>query len=235
MKISVCLATYNGEAYLSQQLTSILNQLGKEDEVIISDDSSSDNTLKIIKDTNDSRIKLFKDQKFQSPIRNFENALSQSSGEIIFLADQDDIWESNKIEIILKSLKDCDIVVSDCFIIDSDDNIINKSFFEVNGSRPGLIKNIIKNSYLGCTLGFRRKVLKKAMPFPPQIPMHDWWLGLVGEVFYKTKFINQKLVRYRRHDHNASSTSGKSKNTLFIKLLFRIKLIWEILKLCWRK
>ena len=219
------MATYNGADFLSQQITSILSQLNDQDEVIISDDSSSDNTVEIIENIDDPRIKLFINQKFQNPIRNFEHALSKSDGEIILLADQDDIWEDNKIEIITKSLKDYDLVVTDCSMIDGNNKIINKSFFEVNGSRPGLIKNIIKNSYLGCTLGFKSKVLKKAMPFPSHIPMHDWWIGLVAEAFFKVKFINIPLMSYRRHGNNASPSGEKSNSSIIDKIKYRIPLV----------
>ena len=73
MKISVCMATYNGEKYIKEQLDSILSQIGKNDEVIVSDDSSTDNTIEIVKSFNDSRIKIFENQTFKSPVYNFEN------------------------------------------------------------------------------------------------------------------------------------------------------------------
>ena len=102
--ISVCIATYNGEKYIREQLDSILPQLGLDDEVIISDDSSTDNTLKIIEEYNDCRIKIFSNNKFYSPILNFENALKKAQGDFIFLSDQDDIWKSNKVEVVMKYL-----------------------------------------------------------------------------------------------------------------------------------
>jgi len=87
-KISVCMATRNGGRYLRQQLASILTQPGPTDEVIISDDSSTDDTLAIINSMADPRIRLFTNNTFYSPIFNFENALKQATGEIIVLADQ---------------------------------------------------------------------------------------------------------------------------------------------------
>ena len=89
--ISVCMATYNGEKYIEEQLKSILSQLGENDEVIVSDDSSTDNTLAIVESFNDVRIKIFPNNKFHSPIFNFENALKQATGDYIFLSDQDDV------------------------------------------------------------------------------------------------------------------------------------------------
>ena len=97
-KISVCIATYNGERYIREQLDSILSQLSLDDEVIISDDGSKDSTIEIISSYLDSRIKVFKNNGKHGYVGNFENALNHSSGDFIFLSDQDDIWELQKIE-----------------------------------------------------------------------------------------------------------------------------------------
>jgi glycosyltransferase involved in cell wall biosynthesis len=219
------MATYNGEKYIKEQLESILSQIGEHDEVIISDDSSSDKTVDIIKSFSDSRIKIFENQKFKSPIFNFENALIQANGEIIVLSDQDDIWKANKIETIKKYMQKYDLVLSDATIIDEYGNLIQESFYKLNNSRMGFIQNIIKNSYLGCAMGFNRKILEKALPFPKDIPLHDWWIGLVGEMYGKTYFIEDKLISYRRHGNNASPTGEKSKYSTLKKISFRISLI----------
>ena len=101
MKFSVCIATFNGEKFIKEQLDSILCQLGVDDEIIISDDSSVDQTISIIESYKDKRIKIFVNQKFSSPIYNFENAIMKSRGDFIFLSDQDDIWQSDKVEKML--------------------------------------------------------------------------------------------------------------------------------------
>lgn len=225
MKISICMATYNGEKYIKEQLESILPQLSKNDEVIVSDDGSSDRTVEIIKSFNDSRIKIFENQKFKSPTFNFENALKHASGEIIVLSDQDDIWKENKIETIKKYMHDYDLVISDAEIIDEHGNVLQESFYKLNGSKSGFIKNIVKNSYLGCAMAFNRKILEKSLPFPRDIPMHDWWIGLIGEMYGKTLFIEDKLICYRRHVNNASPTGEKSRYSNMRKILFRFSLI----------
>lgn len=94
--ISVCMATYNGEEYIKEQLESILCQLGEMDEIIISDDGSTDNTLNIIESYNDSRIKIHINTGKHGFVYNFENALQKAKGEYIFLSDQDDIWLPEK-------------------------------------------------------------------------------------------------------------------------------------------
>src|SRR5690606_26359089 len=99
-KISVCMATYNGENHIEEQLESILKQLKDNDEVIISDDGYSDKTIELIKGFNDPRIKLFLNS-FRNIILNFEFALSKATGDFIFLSDQDDIWYDNKVIIVV--------------------------------------------------------------------------------------------------------------------------------------
>lgn len=225
-KVTVCMATYNGEKYIKKQLDSILSQLDKDDEVIISDDSSTDRTIEIIRSYNDYRIKLYENQKYRSPIFNFENALKHATGDIIVLSDQDDIWKNDKIEKTRHYMQSYDLVISDAEIIDKNDKIIHESFYKINRSNKGLLINIIKNSYLGCTMAFNRKILEKSLPFPKDIPMHDWWIGLIGEIFGRVYFIEDKLVSYRRHDENASYSGGKSKYDIKTRVIFR----WIMIK-----
>jgi glycosyltransferase involved in cell wall biosynthesis len=196
------MATYNGEAFIREQLKSILLQLGPDDEVIISDDSSKDQTTAIIESLSDSRIRLLKDQKFKSAIFNFENAINHASGDVIFLSDQDDVWLPGKVEKMMALFPEYNLVVSDCIITDANLNEIAPSMFRINRSGRGLIRNTIKNAYLGCTMAFDRKVLKFALPFPVDIPMHDMWLGFVADMFCRVIFIEDKLVYYRRHSSN---------------------------------
>src|SRR5687768_7806689 len=103
--ISVCMATKNGETYIAEQLDSILPQLGATDELIISDDSSSDTTVKIIQSYNDHRIKLIQNHHLKGIARNFEISLQASKGDFIFLADQDDVWVDGKVKVMLNYLR----------------------------------------------------------------------------------------------------------------------------------
>ena len=227
--ISVCIATYNGEKYIKDQLASILVQLKADDEVIISDDSSTDKTVEIIKSFNDKRIILYENQKFKSPIFNFENSLTYARGDYIFLSDQDDIWVPNKVKTMKEFLLNFDLVLSDTDIIDANGNILNKSFYQMNGSQNGLLKNLVKNSYLGCTMAFNQKILQKSLPFPKDIAMHDWWIGLIAEIYGKTYFIDEKLIYYRRHGSNASPAGEKSHYSLLQKVSFRLIMIKNLI------
>jgi glycosyltransferase involved in cell wall biosynthesis len=225
MRISVCIPTYNGEKYIKQQLDSILIQLGEDDEVIISDDSSSDLTVEIIKKINDDRINLIENCKFKSPIFNLENALKHAKGDYIYLSDQDDVWLSNKVSITQNYLEYYDVVVSDCVLVNEKGEIVQESFFKLNNSKKGLFNNLKRNSYIGCCMAFKRSVLMKILPFPKDIPMHDLWIGFVSEIYNKPIFIKDKLILYRRHNNTASSTGKKSKYSLCKQILFRLNCI----------
>jgi len=224
-KVSVCIATYNGEKFIYQQIKSILPQLLENDEIIISDDSSTDNTLDVIRKFKDKRIKIYDNNCFKSPIFNFENALLKAKGDLIFLADQDDIWMDNRIEIQKNYLKTFDMVVCDAILIDENENILKNSFFKLNNSGSDLLKNFIKNGYLGCCMSFNKKILDKSLLFPAKIPMHDMWMGLISEIYGKTFFCEEKLVKYRRHNNNFSTTSGKG-FSLMKKISYRFKLFY---------
>ena len=195
--ISVCIATYNGSKYIKEQIDSILPQLDECDEIIVSDDSSTDNTLSILKSYHDRRIIIFTNQKFNSPIYNFENALKHAKGDIIFLSDQDDIWEFNKVQVMISFLQKKSLVVSDCYIINQDKNVICDSLFNGKVPNAGVFINILRNHYIGCCMAFRREILNAALPFPSSLAMHDIWLGLCASAFYSAVFIPNRLIKYR--------------------------------------
>jgi len=223
MKKSVCMATYNGTPYVKDQIASILQQLGAEDELIISDDNSTDETIDIIKRFSDHRVKLYHNH-FRNPIFNFEFALSMCKGDLIFLSDQDDLWDLNKMDVVTELLKTYDLVVTDCQIIDENGMVMHESFFDHRGSGKGLAKNFVKNSYLGCCMAIKRKIIEKALPFPKWIPMHDMWIGMIGELYGSSYFCNEKLVKYRRHGKNKTFTTEKSQNSFLKKMILRGKL-----------
>lgn len=227
--ISVCMPTYNGELFIKDQLDSILLQLSSQDEIIISDDSSTDNTVKIIKNYQDSRIKLLEGNRFHSPIFNMENALVHAKGDYIFLSDQDDIWLDNKVEVMMRYLNNHDCVVSDAVVVDANLKELHPSYFEIRKCHTGIVRNIVKNGYIGCCMAFRRSLLDKIIPFPRSIPMHDMWIGINAERYGKSIFINDKLIKYRRHESNASATGEKSQNTILRKMKYRIDIVSALL------
>lgn len=222
--ISVCMITYNGEKYIREQILSILPQLKQGDELIVSDDSSTDNTISIIKTINDSRIKLLENNQFHSPVFNMENALKHAKGDYIFMADQDDVWSEKRVDECLDKLKKYDCVVCDAVLIDQNGETIEPSFFSLRNSKKGFVRNLYKNSYVGCCMAFNRNILDKALPFPTNIPMHDSWIGLVAEMYGKTLFLDSALIKYRRHGENCSPTGEKSNNSLGQMMINRFNL-----------
>lgn len=219
--ISVCMATYNGEKYIREQVSSILQQLGENDELIVSDDGSTDSTLQELTVFNDSRIKVF-DGPHKGLTYNFENAIVHASGDYLFLSDQDDVWEPDKVRSMVAALQDADLVISDAWIADKDAVSTGVSLFDVCKPHKGFWLTLYHTTYIGCCTAFRKTILKKLLPFPPHIVMHDYWIGMIADLYYKTAYIPDKLLRYRRHGDNASAlTTGKSPLSLFQKIAYR--------------
>ena len=236
MKISVCMASYNGERYISQQLISILRQLGRDDELVISDDGSTDSTLSIIDGFEDSRIVLMVTRPCGNPIFNFEKAIAAARGDVIVLSDQDDIWLDGRIDMFRRLFtgreSDFFTVSLDSSVVDGDLVTLYSSLFEHLNAGPGIIKNIIRNGYVGCHMAFTRKVMEVALPFPENIPMHDVWIGLISELYGDVMFERSRpTMLFRRHGENAT----KFGIPLIQKLKWRFALIWNVGKVALRK
>ena len=234
-KISVAIATYNGEKYIKEQIDSILKNLNKEDEIIISDDGSTDSTRDIIKSYKDKRIKLIDGPK-KGVKQNFANAIQNTEGKFIFLSDQDDIWLDNKVEKMLETFEgqNATLVVHDAQVFDNENNkILYDSFFKYRNSGAGILKNIYRNTYIGCCMAFDSKIKDKILPIPNNIEMHDQWIGILNDIYYnKSIFIDDKLIKYRRHSENVS----KMKHFTVAKMIKnRFILIRELIKITKRK
>ncbi len=224
------MATYNGAEYIKEQIHSILIQLSNSDELIISDDCSTDATVSIIESITDSRIFLLPITRTKLGIvRNFENAISHSKGDYVFLSDQDDVWLDGKVYDCMGSLAKNLMVVTDCFVVNNELKIINKSFFSIRGSKSGFFSNLFKNGYLGCCMAFRRELLEYALPIPKYAPMHDIWFGLMAQLFGSVYFLPKQKLLYRRHNNNASLTATKG-NLGVVKIIeIRATLIFLII------
>jgi hypothetical protein len=127
-------------------------------------------------------------------------------------------------------LKKYGLVVCDCIIVDKDLKPESNSFFEQNGSGKGILKNLIRNSYMGCCMAFNQALLKKILPIPSQISMHDQWIGLVAELHSTVHFLPEKLVYHRRHTSNASTTFRKSTNSIGKKMSMRFHLLKNLIR-----
>lgn len=223
--ISVCLPVFNGEKFLREQVLGILSQLSQTDELILSDDCSSDGSLAVLNEINDPRISVLTNLQRLGPVGNLERALKLSKGDFIFLSDQDDLWMPNKISSCLSALGACDLIMHDAYIIDEAGHQILPSFFAKRGVARGFWRNLLRNSYTGCCMAFRRPVLEAALPFPSNIPMHDQWIGLVAERSFRVAFLAEPLIGYRQHGRNATHTVHGSSNSIWTRLNWRISLL----------
>jgi len=217
----VCIAAYQGETYIALQLRSILLQLSSDDEVIVVDDGSTDRTCAEIAALQDPRLVLIQNSKNQGVLRAFETSLSRSSGEIVFLSDQDDLWLPKKVAVILDAFAhdpDLMLVASDAILIDDNGTKIGDSFYAKRGKfRAGLFSNLLIGKFHGCTMAFRSTLLQSALPFPPgTLVHHDTWIGCVNALMGgKTRYIPEPLVAYRRHSANVTGLVKLSNYTRF--------------------
>lgn len=227
--ISVCLAAFNGEKYIKEQINSILIQLRNEDELIISDDGSTDHTLEIVNNFLDHRIKVFHNITNHGYSKNFENALKHATGDYIFFSDQDDIWLPNKIETMILHLSEDALVLTDAYITNEKLEITGK-LSDWRRYKKGYLNNIYKNIYTGCTCAFTKNIKEYSLPFPDtNYIMYDNWIGLLCELKFKVKYIDEPLILHRRHNTNTSSMTNKSSRTVLFMIKYRIQLLIKTL------
>ena len=229
---SVCIASYNGEKYIAQQVASIVSQLDSNDEVIVSDAGSTDATVRILQQMKDPRIKCVKFDDANPPEengvfakmvrirRNFENALRLAQGDVIFLADQDDVWMPEKVSKVVAALDRYVCVVHDCEVFDGE-KVLQSSFLDFRKPTAGLPGTFWKSSFMGCCMAFRRSVLEEALPIPDMPVEHDTYIGMIACLVGKVGILQEPLIRYRRHGDNASSCSEGSTNPWQVMLLRR--------------
>ncbi len=228
MKISVALAAYKGEQYIAEQLDSILKQLGENDEIIVSDDYPQGKTRDEVLKFQDKRIRYIEGNG-KGVVKNFENALNACMGDVIFLCDQDDVWLPDKVERVMKEIQSgADLVLHDAAVADSALNITEPSYFAVHGSNASFFGNIIRNSFVGCCMAFKKETLLASLPFPKGLAMHDWWIALVAmKKNQKVVLLDKPLIKWRRHD----STVTGGKTSLWQKIKWRLNIVLSLARI----
>ena len=213
-KVSIALCTFNGEKYLKQQLDTIVNQTYNNLEIVICDDCSKDNTKKIIEEyiSHDDRIIFFQNKKNIGYNANFEQAIKHCSGEYIAISDQDDIWELNKIELLIDKIlkEDCLLVhhYSPVFENNILDNLTSKDMSPIEGSN---LQNLIfVPSISGHNMLFNKALKEYIFPFPHGI-IYDWWLSAKALHHGKISFLKRPLAFHRMHQNNVTLCEKKSK------------------------
>jgi glycosyltransferase involved in cell wall biosynthesis len=239
MRISVCLASKNGELFIKEQIDSILIQLSKNDELIISDDNSDDNTVNILNTYHsDSRVRIYRSD-FNNHVMNFEFVLKKARGNYIFLSDHDDVWLPDKVNVMLSYLQKNDMVVSNSLVVDKDLNPLF-NFFTRSASAmnsDSTILKVLRSPTSGSCMAFTRNLLEKSLPFPANMYMHDRWLWAIACTLGSSPLIiDDVLILYRRHDANFTNQNGhdpvlsrRSRTSLFKKIGIRYILISNLL------
>lgn len=229
--ISVCMATYNGEKYIKEQLDSILSQLESDDELLISDDGSTDNTISIIQSYNDSRIHILNHvpnssySGHEKVSSNFENALKNAHGDYIFLSDQDDIWCKDKVKKCVNEMQSSLFVVHNMKIIDENGNMVKNPRYNDNPLPKNWLAIVYHMRLWGCCMAFRKECLAFILPFPDRLLAHDYWLAALCIKKVRCSYIELPLINYREH---SDSVSYKRHRSIFYKISYRFKLLFEI-------
>jgi glycosyltransferase involved in cell wall biosynthesis len=226
----VALAAKDGARFIVEQVASVLPQLARGDELVISVDPSADDTLCLARELADSlsaagapRVRVLTGQG-QGVVANFEQALAASAGEIVFLADQDDVWLEDKVAQVLAAFarSDAVLICHDAVVVNEQLEVLEPSYFAWHRSRGGLLCTLLRNSYVGSCLALRRELLEVALPFPTGIPMHDQWLGLTAERLRRACCLEEPLMVYRRHD---ATLTGKRHVGIAQMLAWRLALL----------
>lgn len=230
MRVSVCMASYNGERYIREQLHSILDQIGKDDEVIIVDDASTDETVKIIESIADPRIKLVTQNNNLGHVKSFESSISLASNEIIILSDQDDIWHPGKYQLTLEEFKKQNslmLLVHSLSSIDEDGHIISREWISLPAVSLSGIKfiffEIFNPRVWGSASAFRNDILDIFLPFPKYVYKHEDWLIICAALKGNSQLKKDSHVFHRLHDQNVTSKNKINLNYLkkiYIRLLY---------------
>lgn len=206
-KISVAIAVFNGEAFIGCQLKSILDQSISVDEIIVSDDGSTDNSVTLITGIlAESKIsyRVVKNKYQRGFSNNFQSALENCAGDIIFLCDQDDYWLREKVEICVDFMreKNAGLVLHDMYIGDLNLRVKEKSIVELF-----IRSKISLDCYAsGCSMVISKKLLNYALPFPVRIKNHDVWINEICKLIKTRYVVLDKLSIYRRHGSNFSNS-----------------------------
>lgn len=232
MKKSVVIATYNGEKYIEEQLLSILGQDEKPDEVIITDDGSNDRTLDIVRGfISDNGLtgtwKLIHNSN-KGISGNFFNGIAHSTGDIVYLCDQDDTWNTDKIrkmQALFEKDKSLSCVISSIDYIDSKGHIIKcKTAFSSRKTHEVSFEEMLcVCSYLGMASAFRRDVIDSVNYKLGYETSHDWALFISALKKGKVVFYGTPLVKYRLHGNNASGVTGNTLSQKRLNLINRQK------------
>lgn len=231
MKVSVALCSYNGEKYIREQLESILRQTRLPDEIIVCDDRSKDKTAEIAREVLGASgvpYQVIVNEKNLGCGRNFEQCSMLCSGDIVFFADQDDVWLETKIEKMEAAFAadpECVLCFCDAKVTDAELNVVDASLNKDCISAENFLSRALDNAYpYGCTMAVKRDFVAQNIPFPF---LHDGYLSMCAEFFGTVQAVKEPLILYRRHE---TATSGYRDSNSFKRRLRSIFNIFSQLK-----
>ena len=222
MKIDILMATYNGERYLKEQLDSILEQSYSDFRLLISDDGSQDNTREILNEyvNKDNRIVVFLQNKNLGVVKNFEYLMQKVESDSFMFADQDDIWQEDKIQRSVNKMQqeNADLVYTDLEVVNQDLDEINKSYWKLKGFDKKIKKYndfnalYLNNFITGSTMLVKAEWIEKILPLPykSKYILHDYWTALIVSKFGKIVYVDEPLVKYRQHIDNRIGSKKRS-------------------------
>ena len=221
---SICLASYNGGAYIQEQLANILSQIGSDDEVLVGDDGSSDSTLDVVSNINDPRVRVIRNSSNLGHVGNFENLIREAKGEIIFLSDQDDRWAADKYQSVLGIFRrrpEVQVIHHSLIRMNERGDLIEQQPIEIASWRKEhlLLAQLIKSYVFGCCLAFRSDLKRILLPFPRSVYAHDHWIALAAGVVGGFHHHDEPLLYYRIHGRNLTPKRP-------LPLLRKLKLRW---------
>lgn len=212
--VSVCMATYNGEAYLREQVDSILAELEPQDEVIIVDDASTDGTAALLAAIEDQRVRVFLREHNRGYVRTFEEAISRATGDVLMLADQDDVWIPGRRDLFLQALEHGAVAASNLVLLGTDAPLpppVPGISWRLSASQSShVVRNELRilagiAPYFGCAMALRRDVVDRILPFPGFLTeSHDLWIATFANTHRTMQHIDQPTIRRRIHEDNAS-------------------------------
>lgn len=203
--ISVVVATYNGARYIKEQLDSIIHQTYPNIEIVITDDKSTDETMSILEAyaVKYSNIRVYQNETNLKYVKNFEKGMGLAKGEFIAPSDQDDIWELDKLQVLMDHMGDHAIIYCNSVLIDANGKKMGQQLSDIKrlDSFDSCLNYAIGNSAPGHAMIIRKQVIQDCGVFPTMIP-HDYWLGFVATFNSQVYFLDKVMVLYRQHDAN---------------------------------
>lgn len=214
-RISVCMASYNGSLHIEEQVRSILSELGPRDELIIVDDCSTDQTVELISEVSDARIRLISLPSNRGYVKTFERALEEARGDYVFLSDQDDIWIPGRVELMIRSMGEHSLVVSNCKHIEGTAGRFQEIRLRARDSRH-TVRNALGilvgyRLHWGCAMALRRTLLEQVLPFPRYMTeSHDQWIAMVGIANRSVQYLEADTILHRLHGENLTPKGIRS-------------------------